>query len=59
MKCPNCSTKMRKLNTRYECPKCANRYTKREIELINEQDWLAEHKETVELMEDNGGVGNY
>jgi len=50
---------MRELKTKYECPKCSIRLNEREIELINEQDWLAEHKETVELMEDNGGVGNY
>ena len=59
MKCPYCSTLLRELKTKYECPKCSIRLNEREIELINEQDWLAEHKETVELMEDNGGVGNY
>ena len=60
MKCPNCSTKMRKLNTRYECPKCCKKFTKRELEIHEEEKYLEEHQEIVDAMKYDRGVnGNY
>ena len=60
MDCPYCSNELRKIKTKYKCEKCYKKFTYNEVKILEEEDYLAEHQDTISIMEENNGVkGNY
>ena len=56
MNCPYCENKLTKIKTKYRCEKCSKVFTWQELDIFEQEDWLDEHRETINMMINNKSV---